>query len=126
MFKKLLSLALRLILKRKTSDLLNKPQNNIMFKKLGELLKKVLSKAKDVLPDQLENLTESKLIELLNKVREEDPEEYKAALFGLHSFTKRVRRFTDETENKFDDAIVDGLHEACHESARLNGEILND
>lgn len=72
--------------------------------------------------NKLEEIGESKLEEILQKVHDEDgAEEYKAAIYGGHVFVQKLKKFADKTKTKIDNAILDSIDESIHDSAAKNG-----
>mgnify|MGYP000945241427 CR=1 FL=1 len=73
----------------------------------------------------LETLGESKLVEVLQDLHDndktEDKSDYKSVIFGGYSFVTGIVKFTDRTKTKIDDAIVVSLREAIKASAAANG-----
>lgn len=87
--------------------------------KISELLIGLLSGA-------IDQIGQSKLVEVLDKLQATSPEDYKSAIFGGHSLVKRLKPLVEKTGTKIDDLIIGALHEALHTSAKKYGLTLDD
>jgi len=79
----------------------------------------------ELLSGALASVGESKLVEVLQQLHDNDKTEgktdYKSVILGGYSFVTGIVRFTDKTSSKIDDAIVASLREAIETSAGNNG-----
>lgn len=80
----------------------------------------------NILSGAIESVGESKLVEVLQKLHDNAPDEYRAAIFGGHALASRLKPLVAKSGTKIDDALVDALHDAIHTSAAANGVVLED
>ncbi len=69
----------------------------------------------------VESAAEMKLVEVLQKLHDNDPARYKAAILGGLALVAALKPITDGTATKLDDAVIDALKEALETSAAQNG-----
>lgn len=81
-------------------------------------MKKILL---DLLAGTLETIAESKLVEVLQKLHDTNPVQYKAAIYGGLSLVAALKPLTDGTATKIDDAVINSLEDALKQSAAING-----
>jgi len=78
-----------------------------------------------VLPT-FETLGESGLVKVLQKFKEQNPEQYEVSLRAGHTFIKPLLAFVAETETKVDDGIAEAINESINLSASANGIVFTD
>ena len=68
---------------------------------------------------------ESKLIEVLQELHDTDTtvnkDQYKSVILGGYSFAVGIKKLTDKTKTKIDDALRLAVQEAVETSAATNG-----
>lgn len=74
----------------------------------------------------IEAAGESKLVLLLQKFHDDEPEEYAASMIAGHTFIKPLLKYVAGTETKIDDGIVEAINESITISATTNGIIFSD
>ena len=74
----------------------------------------------NLLSNSLENVGESKLIEVLQKLHDKNRDQYLAALLGGRALTLALLPVVEGTGTKIDDAIVSSLFDAIQTSAANN------
>ena len=78
----------------------------------------------ELLSGTLAEIGESKLVEVLQELHDKDKTpgktDYKSALLGGLSFTTGISKLVTKTKTKLDDALVNAIVSAIHESADNN------
>lgn len=69
----------------------------------------------------LESVGEMKLVELLQKLHDGEPENWKACILSGHAFIIPLKKLVGKTSSKIDDGFVAALDEAILASASANG-----
>jgi hypothetical protein len=84
----------------------------------------------ELLSGTLSTLGESKLVDVLQELYDNDKTEgktdYKSAVFGGQSFVTGISKLTTKTKTQIDDAIVTAISEAIQASAKQNAIALPD
>lgn len=79
----------------------------------------------NLLTSTLETIGESKLIEILQKLHDSHPDQYRAAIYGGKALVNGLTPFISGTATHIDDAILKAIDEAIKTSAANNGIDLN-
>lgn len=66
---------------------------------------------------------ESKLEEVLQKLHDTNPGQYKVAILAGRELVKALQPLVDKTPNGIDDAFLKALGEAVEDSAKANGGV---
>lgn len=69
----------------------------------------------------LETIGESKLVDVLQKLHDTNPTQYKAAIEGGHALVTSLTPIAAGTSTKIDDAILGAFSDAITASAAANG-----
>lgn len=69
----------------------------------------------------LESVGEIKLVDLLQKLHDGEPENWKACILSGHAFIIPLKKLVGKTTTKIDDGFVAALDEAITMSAENNG-----
>lgn len=72
----------------------------------------------------IESAGESKLEELLQKLHDNDLNEWKTAIHGGISLAKALKPLAEKSSHKVDDAFVNALADACRDSAASNNYVI--
>lgn len=68
----------------------------------------------------LETVGEAKFVDLLQKVHDNNPLEYEAAISGGRILVKALKPLVTKTKTSLDDAILNALDQAIETSAEKN------
>lgn len=79
-----------------------------------------------ILLPTIEQLGETKLVELLQRFHDQNPEQYDVSIRAGHTFIKPLIELVGGTPNNIDDGVVAALNEAISLSAMANGIVFND
>jgi hypothetical protein len=91
-----------------------------MASKIGEII------ASAVVPI-LANVGKDKLVEVLDKLKEQNESTYKTTIISLYPIVDlQLEGVTDKTKTNIDDLFVDALKGAIEESAAKNGLVLQN
>lgn len=74
-----------------------------------------------LLTGAIESVGETKLEAVLQKLHDNNPEQYEAAVKGGNALVIALTPLVEGTGTKIDDAIVKGLGDAIKDSAAANG-----
>lgn len=72
----------------------------------------------------LETVGEAKLVDLLQKLHDGEPEDWEACIRSGHAFIVPLNKLVSKTKTKIDDGFISALDEAITASAAANGLIL--
>lgn len=78
------------------------------------------------LAPMISQIGQTKLIEVLQKLHDKNPEQYEATIRGGHTFIKPLVKLVADTKGKLDDGLVDAIDEAITISAESNGVIFSE
>ena len=78
----------------------------------------------NALADGVETVGESKLVDLLQELHDNNPTQYKAAIEGGKALVSVLQPIVSGTKTKIDDAIINALSEALNQSAIKNAASL--
>lgn len=77
----------------------------------------------NTLSGALETAGGMKLIEVLQKLHDKNPEKYNIAIQSGHDFVAALLPIVEASKTKIDDGIVGALEEAINTSAETNGVV---
>lgn len=75
----------------------------------------------NLLNGALESVGESKLEELLQKLHDQHPDQYKGAIYGGQALVNALQPLVTTTGTKIDDALLSAISDAIRDSAAANG-----
>lgn len=75
----------------------------------------------NLLSSALESVGESKLEEILQKLHDTHPDQYKGVIYGGQALVNGLLPLVSSTGTKIDDAFLSALSDAIRDSAAANG-----
>lgn len=80
----------------------------------------------NLLSGTIENVGESQLEEVLQKLHDTDLEAYKAAVYAGRTLVKKLKPLVEKSESKIDDLFLNAVNDALTDSAKANNLELQD